>query len=234
MKNQHFSIYSLGDSALVINFGNVIDEVLNQRALLTARLIKQAAIDGIYDIVPAYSSVTVHYDAVKIISQKNSLSAFQTLKNILENLLSKYVEVFIKKGRKIAIPVCYALKYSWDLKDVAHFANMNDKEVIQLHTGRTYKVFMIGFLPGFPYMGEVDERIAMPRKTVPRMNIGEGYVGIAGKQTGIYPLTSPGGWQIIGRTPVKLFDKTKEQPVLLEPGDEVEFFSITEHEFENY
>lgn len=234
MKKEDFSICSLGDSALVIDFGNVISEALNQRALLIAEVIKQAAINGIDDVVPAYSSVTVHYDATKIMRHSNSSSVFQTLKNIFKNLLSEHVEVFAKKGRKIAIPVCYALKYAWDLKDVAHFADMSCEEVIQLHISRSYKIYMIGFLPGFPYMGEVDERIAMTRKTAPRMQIDEGSVGIAGKQTGIYPLTSPGGWQIIGRTPVKLFDKTKEQPVLLEPGDEVEFFSITEHEFENY
>ena len=107
-------------------------------------------------------------------------------------------------------------------------------EIVRLHTERIYKVYMIGFLPGFAYMGEVDERIAMPRKQQPRTNVEAGSVGIAGIQTGIYPLTSPGGWQIIGKTPMKLFDKEKEDAVLLQPGDEINFYSITENEFANY
>jgi inhibitor of KinA len=228
------SIYPLGDSALTIHFGEVFLISLNKRVLAVSRAIQEAAIIGIRDIVPAYSSITVHYDVVTIIKKYPYTSAFETVRNQLETILLQKVQDVKKPARRLKIPVCYAAKYGWDLSDMAMQLKLAVEEIVAIHTSRKYRVYMVGFLPGFAYMGEVDERIAVPRKQEPRLQIGEGYVGIAGKQTGIYPLPSPGGWQIVGRTPVKLFDKHKEDPVLFKAGDEVEFFSITENEFNNY
>jgi inhibitor of KinA len=130
--------------------------------------------------------------------------------------------------------VCYAERFALDLEELVQQKHLSKQEIIQLHTSITYRVYMIGFLPGFAYMGEVDEKIAMPRRQQPRTAVPEGSVGIAGAQTGIYPFTSPGGWNIIGRTPLKLFDKDKEEPTFFKPGDEVTFYSITEDEFAHY
>lgn len=229
-----YSIFPLGDSALIIEFGNVIDEDVSKRVLAIAHAFQEVGIAGVTDIVPAYSSITVHYEIPKVVKPHNVRSAFKTLKIKAETLLLKPVEDFAQQRRKIQIPVCYAPKYALDLNQIAVYGKMTPEEVVRLHTSRTYRVYMVGFLPGFAYMGEVDERIALPRKSEPRQQIPEGCVGIAGKQTGIYPLTSPGGWQIVGRTPVKLFDKNKADPVLFAAGDEVQFFSISEHEFDNY
>jgi inhibitor of KinA len=133
--------------------------------------------------------------------------------------------------RLIKIPVCYDEEFAIDIHHLATAKNISVDEVMQIHTAKPYKVFMLGFLPGFPYMGEVDEKIAMPRKPQP-VSISAGSVGITGKQTGIYPFASPGGWQIIGRTPLKLFDAGKEEPTLLRAGDMVQFYSISKNEFE--
>lgn len=229
-----YTIYPLGDSALIVDFGNVIEEELNRKVLSVSNAIKKAAIIGIKDIVPAYSSVTVHFDTVAVLKKHPYTSAFVTIKDKLDTLLFHSIKDAKEVTRLIRVPVCYAPKYALDLDDIALHTNLTHEEIVQLHTSKIYRVYMIGFLPGFAYMGEVDERIAVPRKQEPRLQIEEGYVGIAGKQTGIYPLTSPGGWQIIGKTPVKLFDKSKEQPVLFAAGDEVEFYSITGDEFDNY
>jgi inhibitor of KinA len=135
-----------------------------------------------------------------------------------------------KNNRLFKIPVCYNLNFAPDIKTLADSKNLSVEEVIQLHTSGTYKVYMLGFLPGFAYMGEVNEKMIIPRKPQP-VNVEQGSVGIAGKQTGIYPLASPGGWQIVGRTPLKLFDAAKEEPTLFKIGDKIHFFPITENDF---
>jgi inhibitor of KinA len=152
----------------------------------------------------------------------------------VKKILPQDIKISPLTSRKIKIPVCYSGKYALDIHDIAKEKKLTAPEIINLHTAKRYRVYMIGFLPGFAYMGEIDKRIAMPRKTQPRTKVEAGSVGIAGMQTGIYPFDSPGGWQIIGKTPVKLFDKEKSDPVLLQPGDEIEFYSITEDELANY
>jgi inhibitor of KinA len=229
-----YSISPLGDSALTVDFGNIISAELNKKVLLLVQAIEKAALAAVKDIVPAYSSVTIHYDVISLLKQHKNKSAFTIMSEEIEALLSQPVEAITAVYRSVQIPVCYSLKYAWDLKEIAVVTKLTIEEIITLHTAKRYKVYMIGFLPGFAYMGNVDERIAVPRKLEPRQKIGAGYVGMAGKQTGIYPLTSPGGWQIIGRTPIKLFDKEKEDPVFFRAGDEVRFYSITEDEFYNY
>lgn len=233
MSQKSYTIIPLGDSALTIDFGNVIDVSINKEVISLYHVIKAAPWLGVKDIVPAYSTVTVHYDVVTVLKSYSGVSAFDAMKNKLEGLLLQK-RLIAKPSRSIKIPVCYTKKYALDVQEITRLTNLSFEEVVQIHTSQKYRVYMVGFLPGFAYMGEVDERIAVPRKRELRVKIEAGFVGIAGKQTGIYPLTSPGGWQIIGRTPLKLFDKAKEDPVLFKAGDEAIFFSITEDEFDNY
>ena len=229
-----YTIFPLGDSALTIDFGNTIDIEINNYVLGLFHHFKGGNNTGIIDIVPAYSSLTFYYNVGIIRQITSNKTAFETVKQVIEQELYEVLEPETKQLRKIRIPVCYSSTFGPDLPFIASEKNIASEQIIQLHTSRLYTVYMIGFLPGFPYMGEVDDAIVIPRKKQPRTKVPQGAVGIAGKQTGIYPLESPGGWQIIGRTPLKLFDNGKVHPVLLEPGDSVQFYPITEDEFENY
>ncbi len=235
MLTNEFSISNLGDSALIINFSNVITEDVNKKVLSLFHFFKLISLPGIIDIVPAYSSLIIHYD-LRILNQKtvSNKTSVQTFTDQVKKLVAENTELTAFSSRRIKIPVCYAEKYALDINEIMKQKKISIPEIIQLHTAKKYRIYMIGFLPGFAYMGEVDEQIAMPRKQQPRTNVAAGSVGIAGMQTGIYPLDSPGGWQIIGKTPLKLFDKEKDHPVLLQPGDEIEFYPITEDEFKNY
>jgi inhibitor of KinA len=228
---QPYSIFPLGDSALTIDFGNIINEDINQKVLRLFHHLKAIADETILDLVPAYSSLTVYYDVSSFHHPEKS--AFESMADILEELLSKTYSIPEQKSRFFEIPVCYSQKFALDINYISRQNGLSVEEIIQLHTSKTYKVYMLGFLPGFTYMGEVDRRIEMARKPTP-VKLFAGAVGIAGKQTGVYPLESPGGWQIIGRTPVKVFNKENKNPVLFRPGDDVKFYSITEDEFENY
>ena len=226
-----YTIFSLGDAALTIDFGNAINEAVNKNVLRLFSKLQNSS-PFILDVIPAYSSLTVCYDAVALRSANRS--AFKTITTMIEPLLREEESDVESQPRRIKIPVCYSNRFALDMDELATQKNVSVEEVIRLHTAKTYRVYMIGFLPGFAYMGSVDERISTPRKMEPRVNVPAGSVGIAGEQTGIYPLASPGGWNIIGRTPLKLFDAAKEDSVALCPGDEISFYSITQDEFENY
>ena len=226
-----FHISSLGDSALLIQFSNTLDEAINKQVLFLFQLLKDAKLP-FTDIVPAYSSIAIHYDVLKL--RTTECTAFENVKAQLEPFLAIEKNSAASSKRRVAIPVCYAEKFAPDIAGMATQKNIPVEEIIRLHTTTTYHVYMIGFLPGFAYMGKVDKRIASPRRSQPRTSVPAGAVGIAGEQTGIYPLTSPGGWNIIGRTPMKIFDAGKEHAALFQPGDEVSFYSINEDEFENY
>jgi inhibitor of KinA len=227
-----YTIFPLGDSALTIEFGNSIDENINKRLLQLFYQLKEANIPYVTDIIPAYSTLTICYDVFAV--GKTETTAFETVAKIIENVTSEKQNNSNPSARLIEVPVCYDAKFALDMDEIAKQKKLSKEEIIEIHTSGTYRVYMLGFLPGFAYMAEVDEQITMPRKAQPRLNIEAGSVGITGKQTGIYPLASPGGWQIIGRTPLQLFDKEAEKPVLFKPGDEVKFISITANEFENY
>ncbi len=232
-EKQLHSLSPLGDSAILINFGNAIDETINKRVLALFELLKQSAIKGVRDIVPAYCSLVIHYDPL-IKKVTNNITAFEFYSQQINHLLNSENQLTIKSSRSVKVPVCYSTKYALDITNIATERKIPVDEIIQLHCAGKYRVYMIGFLPGFAYMGEVDERIAMPRLSQPRLRIEAGSVGIADKQTGIYPVASPGGWQIIGKTPLSIFNKDAEDPIFFQPGDEVQFYSITEDEFENY
>jgi inhibitor of KinA len=227
-------MFPLGDSALTIDFGNLIDPAIHQNVQTVYHLLKKAKLQGVYDIIPAYSSVTICYDMYALRPGNEEKTCFDVLAEKIEHLTAIDEEVILPEPKKISVPVCYSRKFAPDLEFLAEQKEMNIEEIIELHTSATYTVYMLGFLPGFAYMGEVDERIAIPRKTQPRAKLAAGSVGIAGRQTGIYPLPSPGGWQIIGRTPLQLFTKHNAHPALFAPGNEVRFYSITEDEFANY
>lgn len=231
--NKNFKISPLGDSAILISFGNIIDAGVNKMILHLAIKLNSTRITGIKDIVPAYSSIAIHYDVFQVKSG-SAETAFELVTNWINKYLHDLDDMPHDDVRKIKIPVCYSNKYGIDLDELEKTSGLTAEQIITLHTQKKYRVYMLGFLPGFAYMGEVDERIPISRKAQPRYKVDAGSVGIAGRQTGIYPFDSPGGWQIIGRTPLKLFDRDNADPVLFHPGDEVEFYSITEDEFENY
>ncbi|MFI5132853.1 MAG: 5-oxoprolinase subunit PxpB [Chitinophagales bacterium] len=229
-----YSIFSLGDSAISIDFGNVIDEGINKKVLSLFQQLQKKPLPGMIEAVPAYSSLSIFYDVVvlkKNIPQNKTVSAW--IKEEAEKFIQQHIEVDSTESKHIKIPVCYDEEFAVDLLQIAEEKKLNKEEIMRLHCSKFYRVFMLGFLPGFPYMGEVDEKIAMPRKPQPA-NVLAGSVAIAGRQTGIYSLASPGGWLVIGRTPIKLFDPGNEQPTLLSAGDVVEFYSISREEFLNF
>lgn len=228
-----YSIFHLGDRALTIDFGNVIDRGVHQKVMRLYEHLAALKLPFIIDLVPAYSSLAVYYDVHALKLQAPAATAFDTISDQI-NAMAIDLETATRKSSLVEIPVCYALPFSMDSEVVRRQHDITHTEIIRMHTERTYHVYMLGFIPGFAYMGEVTERLEIPRKETPRLKVPAGSVGIAGKQTGIYPLESPGGWQIIGRTPMPLFDKDKENPVRLSPGDEVKFYSITEDEFAHY
>jgi inhibitor of KinA len=196
------------------------------------QLLKDWQPEAVLDIIPAYHSISLIYDFIKVKKLAGSNTVYQFLEMKLRNLEAQLTEDdnFLS-ARKIDIPVCYDLSVAPDLEELAVSHQLTIDAIIEFHIQTKYRVYMIGFMPGFAYMGKVNQRIASQRKANPRTNVPAGSVGIAGSQTGIYPFNSPGGWQIIGQTPLLLFDARKERPTLLEPGDEVTFHPIGLDEF---
>ena len=166
--------------------------------------------------------------------QAGNQSVFNFLSGLIQNSIEYPITSVNTVSRSIKIPVCYDPSVAPDIALLAELHSISEEELIEVHTGKNYRVYMIGFLPGFAYMGTVDKRIATPRKSVPRTFVPAGSVGIAGEQTGIYPFGSAGGWQLIGRTPITMFNPANENPCYLQPGDEVKFFPITLSEYKNW
>ena len=229
-----YRIFPLGDAAITVDFGNVIDETINRKVQALFYQLLDDPLTGMIEAVPAYSSVTIYYDVYtigKILPGGKTVYEFM-VEQMNERLKQPFSETDTV-SRLVNIPVCYEKEFAPDIEELAKEKNISVDEVIRIHTSKQYQVYMLGFLPGFAYMGKVDERIIIPRKPQP-VTVAAGSVGIAGKQTGIYPLASPGGWQIIGRTPLMLFDAMKGEPTFLKTGDTVQFIPITKNEFENY
>jgi inhibitor of KinA len=222
-------IHPLGDCALTILFGEVIDEVVNLRVCKLFKHLQQDSPRFITDIIPAYASLTMVYDVTQV-KQFTSGSAYNFVKAYAETVLAHVMHGNTSQGRLVQVPVCYHSTVAPGLTDFCEMTGLPVDQVVQLHTERIYRVYMIGFLPGFPYMGVVDEAIALPRKPAP-VQVHAGSVGIAGSQTGIYPFDSPGGWNIIGRTPLKIFDHHATNPCVFAPGDRVQFQSVSIDEF---
>ena len=227
-----YTIFPLGDGALTIEFGDSIHESINARVLEFFEMMQDRKLPFVLGLVPAYASLTVFYETSMVYELKeNGQTAFSFVAEVIERFTASYHPLVVPEREVVRIPVCYATAFSPDLDFVATQKGLTIDELVQIHTSQNYRVYMLGFLPGFPYMGITDERISITRKPVPRPEVQAGSVGLAGRQTGIYPLNSPGGWQIIGRTPFDLFDKNRAHPVLLKAGDAVEFYSITEDEY---
>jgi len=227
-----FKIFSLGDCAITLELGIRISRELNQEALAIQQRLLMEPFAGLKDVWVAFSSVTVVYDPVEVKKTYNpEKTVFSYIRDLLQRASSGSTDQFSGSERKVRIPVCYEEGYAMDLQALAEKKQLNPETIIDLHTSRNYRVYMIGFLPGFTYMAEVDERLAIPRKSQP-VTVMAGSVGITGLQTGIYPVQCPGGWYIIGRTPYRLFNQHAEMPVLLNAGDEVEFYRISRQEFQ--
>lgn len=230
-----YNIYALSQRSAVIDLGNTISETVNNKVLAMHSWFQLYRFEGLIDMVPAYSSLMLLYDPLVINKRGLWPTAFDCVKHILEdawqNTDDDLSDVPVKS---LSIPVCYDPVFGHDLGSVAEAKNMAIDELIRLHCSTVYRVYMIGFLPGFAYMGRVDERLVMPRRPVPREQVAAGSVGIAGWQTGIYPLDSPGGWQILGRTPVRMFNAQQDPPVVVAAGDTVSFYSISLEEYNNY
>ena len=226
-----YRIFPVGDTALTIDFGNQIDENINKQVLGLFTALKTKPLPGMTEAVPAYSSLTVYYDMIAVQKKKNE-TAYDRVKQQLEEQLGSLSAMQEENSRLVSIPVCYDPLLAPGIVDLSSTRNISIEEIIHIHTARSYRVYMLGFLPGFAYMGDVDERIVMPRKSKPETVLA-GSVGIAGKQTGIYPMTSPGGWCIIGRTPITMFETGEDYKTLLQAGDYVRFTSISKDEFES-
>ncbi len=220
---QNIKILTAGDASLLIEFGKEISPEINRKITATVQLMKEQHIEGVVDIIPAFCSLLINYDP-RVLS-------YDELSKRMKRLLNMDIKTGESSRRVFEIPVCYGGKYGPDLENIAKHAGLTEEEVIEIHSSRDYLIYMLGFLPGFCYLGGLDERIHTPRLANPRLKINAGSVGIGGSQTGIYPLDSPGGWQLMGMTPVKTYDPDREVPILLSAGDYIRFIPVDEAEF---
>lgn len=222
-------IYPLGGQAIVVSFGNVISPELNDRVIALRHWVYSQNFPGVVDIVTAYSSLSICYDPVGLM-RAGIESPYTFLKERLQHAPWDDLQRRSASMEVHEIPVCYDPALAPDLARLSREKNITIDEIIALHTSTTYRVFMIGFLPGFPYLGEVAAELQASRHATPRQVVA-GSVGLAGRQTGIYPTNSPGGWQIIGRTPLSMFRLDHNPPARLTAGDRVKFFSVSRSEF---
>ncbi|KKY01726.1 allophanate hydrolase [Paraclostridium benzoelyticum] len=216
-----------GDKSIVVEFGDIIDEEINRKVINLMKSIEKSSLsDYIYEMIPTYRSLMIIYNPLKI--------AFNNLINTVKDMESN-LEILEKHEKNIVkVPVLYGNDFGPDIETVAKHNGLKIEDVIKLHSEAEYLVYMLGFTPGFTYLGGMNNKLETPRLANPRVKIPEGSVGIAGKQTGVYPIESPGGWQLIGRTPIKLYDPKRENPILLKAGDYVKFIPITKDEFNNF
>ncbi len=220
---QNIKIVPAGDSSLLVAFEQKVDPEINRKITSVVRLIRDQHIEGIVDLIPSYCALLINYDP--------RIMSYEKLNKRIQGLMKMEVKSAAGAKRVFEIPVCYGGEFGPDLQTIADHAGMTPEEVIAIHTSCDYLIYMLGFLPGFCYLGGLDERIHTPRLAEPRIKIPAGSVGIGGSATGIYPLDSPGGWQLMGNTPVKTFDADREVPILLQAGDYIRFVPISEEEY---
>jgi KipI family sensor histidine kinase inhibitor len=221
-----FRIVAAGDSALLVELPAVIDPVTSRRVLAIAHALERRHSAVLRDLVVGYCSLTVYFDP--------SIVDADWLETAVRLAADEIVDVPATDGAMLDVPVCYGGELGPDLPDVARVAGGSEAEVVALHTGSVYRVYLLGFVPGFPYMASVDPRLALPRRSTPRQKVPVGSVAIAAGQTGIYPAETPGGWHLIGRTPVKPYDPAREQPFLFKAGDRVRFHAIDRAAFDQW
>ena len=222
-----FRMLTAGEQGLVVEFGDKVDEAVNIRVHQTTRLLRQKMASELIEVVPTYRSLMVYFDPLR--TSRKEITAR------IEAILTEPGESTApaEAAKIVRIPVCYGGEFGPDLGFVAQHNQLSEQEVIQIHTSTPYQVYMLGFTPGFPYLGGMSERIATPRLQQPRTAIPAGSVGIAGSQTGFYPVESPGGWQLIGRTPVKAFDPQAANPFLFDAGNYLQFVGVSAAEYED-
>lgn len=223
----------LGDRAVMITLGATIDEATHRLVRSASVRIDQRPPTGFVDQVPAFTSIAVHYDPL-IAAHGTSKTPYARVVDELSAALDGLTAERLPPSRIVEVPVCYGGTLGPDLDDVARAHEITADEVVRIHTGGDYLVYMVGFMPGFAYLGGLSPKLATPRRTTPRTVVPAGTVGIGGSQTGVYPLDSPGGWNLIGKTPLAVFDIARSQPALLATGDRVRFRAITESDFRNW
>jgi inhibitor of KinA len=216
-------IDAVGDRCLLIGVGDTVDPATSQRVFALVRRLKERPIPGVLDIVPAFTTVALHYRPGLL-----GAAPFEALRAAVLERLAEPLDAAASAGRSIDIPVCYGGEFGPDLDDVAAACGLSAEQVIERHMQSAHRVYMLGFAPGFPFIGGLDPALKMPRRASPRTRIPPGSVGIARDQSCVYPLETPGGWNLIGRTPVRLFDPAANPPCLLAPGDRVRFVRIDE------
>lgn len=224
-----WTLTRVGDSALVVAFEQRIDPTINARVVRVARAVQELHHDGVQDVVDSFCAVTVyfkplHTDVESLARSLEEIAAGETVVR----------EDGVESTPQRMVPVCYGGPHGPDLREVARFGGCSEADVVEHHVSRPYRVYMLGFLPGFAYMGSVHPRIAIPRRSTPRLRVPAGAVGIAGSQTGIYPVTAPGGWHLIGQTPLHTFTLDRADPFLLRSGDIVRFKPIGEEAFRRF
>ena len=220
---QNIRILTEGDSSVLIEFGKEISPEINRKITATVQMMKEQHIEGVVDMIPAFCSLLINYDP-RVIS-------FDELKKRLEHLVKLDAKAGKSRKKIYEIPVCFGGEYGPDMENIAKNAGLTEEEVIKIRSSRDFLIYMLGFLPGFCYLGGLDERIHTPRLANPRIKINAGSGGSGGSQTGIYPLDSPGGWQLMGMTPVNTYEPNRETPILVEAGDYIRFVPIDEAEY---
>lgn len=217
------SFLPIGDCGIRISFGNEVSPTLNRKIINYKTRIETSAIKGIIEVVQGYSTLTVYYEPYA--------NSYEKMCTLLDQIIAGQNQLKSNQPIIYHIPTCYEEPFNLDLTDVAEANCISEEEVVMLHSNKDYFIYMLGFLPGFPYLGGLDKRIATPRLKSPRLNVPSGSVGIAGEQTGVYPFRSPGGWRIIGRTPLRFFDVNRNEPFLLTAGNYVRFQPISYNEY---
>ncbi|KEO84726.1 5-oxoprolinase subunit PxpB [Tumebacillus flagellatus] len=226
------SITAFGECAVRVELGTGIEESVFHRVAAFTEALQAHPFAGLIESVPAFTTVTVFYDPVRVAEACFfKKTPYHAVAAHLQHLLQTLQQAEHRPAETVEIPVCYGGAHGPDLEEVARLNGLTPDEVIEIHAGGEYLVYMIGFAPGFPYLGGLSDRIAAPRRAEPRLRIPVGSVGIAGQQTGVYPMETPGGWQLIGRTPLTLFRPDRNPPSLLQAGHIVRFRPITEREF---
>ena len=219
-------ILPLGDRAILVEFGSAIDEQTRLLVRASFEQLSSVSIAGVLDVVPGFASIAVHYDPAQV-SRAVGATPHVAISAAVEEVLRAAVTTPGGEPRLVEIPVCYDPSLAPDLDEVAAHAHLTPAQVVELHSAPDYVVHMIGFLPGFPYLGGLDPRLTTPRRSSPRTRVPAGSVGIGGSQTGVYTIDSPGGWQLIGRTARRLFDVERDPPTVLRIGDKVRFRPVT-------
>ncbi|WP_234122705.1 5-oxoprolinase subunit PxpB [Clostridium hydrogenum] len=229
-------MFCISETAILVQFGNEIDRSIQIKVKAFADYIDEKPFEGMIESISAFTSVTVIYDPVKVRKAygRSNQFAYEIVQSEINKILNNIVTESNGKSRIVEVPVCYGGKFGPDLEYVAAYNKISMEEVVKIHSEGEYLVYMIGFAPGFPYLGGMPEKISAPRRKSPRTEIPKGSVGIAGMQTGVYPISTPGGWQLIGRTPLELFRPKHRIPSLLKAGDIVKFIPISNEEYEAY